>query len=383
MKVDMVPTRLFIAVVFGWCVALPAALGSGCSSSSSSSSGKTIIVLNGQNEDLDAYDKSDPTKKQILISGGETEKVPGPSSVNGEICFDPTNPRRFVMAEDNLNPNPPNHFSVYEVEGSVVGQLEVRKVMNLIPTYQHMTSGYGCHFRKDGSLLTGDEGNLDTGPGNGQLILWFPPFDGSAAQQHYCKIDITVATAGQIYVDEQDRFYMAAARLDPGIYRYTGPWPTGDDAAHGCSGTDSTGAPMMQNVSRENFIPGDQYVVTPTGIARSPSGTFYISSVLNGVIAEYDQNGKFLRKILEPPAGEVLVDGPYTTGTPYGIEVDSEGTLYYADIGLTLQGSVGVVDYANGLGSVRAIHFVDGKPQAPELYEDGLDFPDGMGVLEL
>ena len=381
MKANMVPTRLFISIVFGWCVLLPAVLGSGCHSNSSN--GRTIIVLNGENEDLNAYDANDPSKKQVLISGGETEKVPGPSSVNGEICFDPTNPRRFVMAEDNLNPNPPNHFTIFEVEGNAVGELAVRKIVDLIPTYQHMTSGFGCRFRKDGSLLTGDEGNLDTGPGNGQLILWFPPFDGSA--QHYCKIDITVATAGQIYVDEQDRFYMAAARLNPGIYRYTGPWPTGDDAAHGCAGTDSTGAPMMQNVSRETFIPGDQYVETPTGIARSPSGTFYVASVLNGVIAEYDQSGHYLRTVLQPPAGEVLANGPYSTGTPYGIEVDSQGTIYYADIGLTLQGGNALqgVDVANNLGSVRQLRFENGKPQPPEKFDDGLNFPDGIGVLEL
>jgi sugar lactone lactonase YvrE len=379
----MFRTRLFVSLVFSWCVLMPALAGSGCSSSSSGGTSgppRTAFVFNGENEDLNVYLASDPSKKQVLVRGGETEKIPGPSSLNGQICFDPTNPRQFVMADDNLNPNPPNHFSVFQITGSAIGEFAVNKIANLTPTYQKATSGFGCHFRKDGTLLTSDQGNQDSSDGNGQLVLWFPPFD--AANQHYCKLDITIATPGMVYVDEQDRLYIASARLEPGIYRYTGPFPTGDDAAHGCTGTDSTGAPL-QVANRERFIIGDEGLPTPTGIARSPQGTFYVTSVLNGVIAEYDQNGKFLRKVLQPPAGEILAEGPYSTGTPYGLEVDSQGTIYYADIGLTLQSSVGSVDVSNGLGSVRAIRFVNGQPQAPETFEEALSFPDGIGVLEL
>ncbi len=72
---------------------------------------------------------------------------------------------------------------------------------------------------------------------------------------------------------------------------------------------------------------------------------------------------------------------PYPGGTPYGLVVDDEGSLWYADIGVELTlPAPGPVD---GHGSVRRIRFVDGEPQAPETVRDDLTFPDGMGLVPL
>src|SRR5262249_14541743 len=157
-----------------------------------------------------------------------------------------------------------------------------KRLVKLSPTYQPSMvdpDNYGCGVLADGRLLTTDIGNKEMGAGDGQLIVWFPPFDGPA--QHYCKLDVALSTAGGIYVDEQDRIYVAAARA--GVYRYTGPFPTGDDAAHGCGGKDMTGAPIATGIKREKFIPIDGNAQTPVAIARSKTGTFLVSSVLNGV----------------------------------------------------------------------------------------------------
>ena len=43
----------------------------------------------------------------------------------------------------------------------------------------------------------------------------------------------------------------------------------------------------------------------PSAIAQAPNGGFYVSSVLSGVIAEYDERGRFVRRILDPPAARV------------------------------------------------------------------------------
>ena len=51
-----------------------------------------------------------------------------------------------------------------------------------------------------------------SGPGDGQLILWFPPFDSFDVK--YCKLDVTIGTAGQIWVDAEDRVYVASARVE-------------------------------------------------------------------------------------------------------------------------------------------------------------------------
>src|SRR6185295_15536221 len=116
--------------------------------------------------------------------------------------------------------------------------------------------------------------------------------------------------------------------------------------------------------------------VTPSAIVGSLHATFYVSSVFNGVIAEYDANGVFVRRILTHAQGDTL---PFMTGTPFGIGIDASGTVYYADIGVVVgPGGIGPGD---NNGSVRRIRFVNGQPQPPEKMDMGLDFPDGIGVL--
>jgi len=103
-----------------------------------------------------------------------------------------------------------------------------------------------------------------------------------------------------------------------------------------------------------------------------------VSSVLNGVIAEFDARGKFVRRLMRPAPGEQL---PFpSTGTPLGLGVDASGTVYYADIGI-VRGANGFGPGTNA-GTVRRIRFENGQPQAPEILDSGLNFPDGIGVLQ-
>ncbi|MEZ5166464.1 MAG: hypothetical protein R2695_08205 [Acidimicrobiales bacterium] len=77
------------------------------------------------------------------------------------------------------------------------------------------------------------------------------------------------------------------------------------------------------------------------GLTASADG-WYVSSVFTGVINEYDHDGHFVREILRPPAGEGLGADPYSTGTPNGLGVTADGTLWYADLGLVVrEGEVG------------------------------------------
>ena len=110
---------------------------------------------------------------------------------------------------------------------------------------------------------------------------------------------------------------------------------------------------------------------------RAPKNDFYVSSVISGVINEYDANGGYLRTILQPPAGEILGATTFSTGTPLGLGVGPDGTLYYADIGITIT-SEGIGPGPEG--TVRRIRFVNGQPQPPEIMGAGLQYPDGIGV---
>jgi hypothetical protein len=343
------------------------------------------VLLAPEGNRLHAYAVSGPTASQILIPSHADDPENG-RDINGEICFEPgTN--RFISGEDTGQPNPPPSWGLFELSGAAVGELSARQVGRLTPTFQgepgdegvpDTADPYGCGFLSDGRLLTTDIGNTITGPPNGQLIIWFPPLD--AEEPTYCKLDIEVGTSGGIYVDAQDRVYVASARGEPGIHRYTGPFPTSNDAAGGCGRSDSTGAPLADEIHRELFIAPNPNSVIANGVAGTDDGTFFVSSIITGVISEYDSDGTFLRRVLQPPEGETLGENPFSTGTPLGVAVDTEGTLYYADLGLVIDGT-NIGPGANR-GSVRRIRFADGEPLPPETFEAGLTFPDGVGVFE-
>jgi sugar lactone lactonase YvrE len=345
---------------------------------------RAAILLSPEGNRLHAYDTEDIGSTQVLIPSHDDDPERG-RDVNGQVCVEPGT-RRFIAGEDTGQPSPPPGFGVFEIRGSAIGSLSAEQVGKLAPTFQgepgpegvpDTADPYGCGFLSDGRLVTSDIGNTASGPANGQVILWFPPLD--AAAPRYCKLDVAVGTAGGVYVDDRDRVYVAAARVDSGILRYTGPFPTSDDAAGGCGRVDSTGAPLADAVVRERFIAADENIPTPNGVAGSDDGTLYVSSIVNGVIAEFDRDGRFLRRILEPPAGEALGPRPYTTGTPLGLTVDEAGNVYYADLGLVVSASG--IGPGPRLGSVRTIRFEGGEPTAPITLGSGLTFPDGVGIF--
>ena len=355
------------------------------------------IVFNGEDNRLNAYVPGPGFPKQTVIPSAAD--VPGGvgRDLNAQICFThgPEGQLRFIGGEDTNQGSGHNTagWGFFNLTGTAVGDFHYEEIGKLIPTYQTTADGaenYGCGFLSDGRLLTTDVGNQASGDPNGQLIIWFPPFDTGAnytatgvvpgTPVHYCKLDIAIGTAQQIAIDDQDRVYVASARPggDPGagIYRYTGPFPTSDQPDGGCNTMDDTGAPMATGIMKERFIPNDAHLITPSGIVIKPGGGFYISSVINGVIAEYGSQGQYVGTIVE-----ATVPGfPIPTGSPLGIGLASDGTIYYADIGLVAD-SHGIGP-GNHTGTVRRIRFVDGQPQPPETMDTHLDFPDGIGILE-
>lgn len=341
-----------------------------------------VLVFSGEGNRLNAYAPSADDRKQTVIERNSED--PEGWDINAQICFDPLAPAgsvRFIAGEDTNQPTPPPGWGYFELYGREIGELSASRIGKLTPTFQNgddNAENYGCGFLSNGTLVTTDVGNQSSGPGTGQLILWFPPFDSFDVS--YCKLDIEIGTAGGIWVDEDDNVFVASARVAPGVYRYRPPFPTSGNAAGGCGRTDGTGAPLADSVNKELFLPSSADTPTPSAVWGNRRGGYYVSSVLNGVIAEFDPSGRFLRRVLEPPPGETLGSEPYSTGSPFGIGVDSAGNIYYADIGLVLRG--GGIGPGSRVGTVRRIPFEDGQPLAPETLDSGLSFPDGIGILE-
>jgi hypothetical protein len=341
---------------------------------------KGVVIFNGEGNNLNAYAAEPPFTKQTVIRNHDDDPQNG-LDINAQICFFPDGSNRFIAGEDTGQPNPPQGWGIFKLSGSKVGKLSAKQVGKLTPTYQPSADNaenYGCGFLSDGRVVTTDIGNQASGPADGQLTVWFPPFNSRNVR--YCKIDVGIATAGAILVDKRDRVYVPSARpgaSEPGVYRYSGPFPTSDNADGGCGGKDSTGAPLATSMKKDLFIRLGNGLSSPIAIVRAPDNGFYVSSVITGVINEYDVNGGYVRTVLQPPAGEILGENTFSTGTPLGIGVGPDGTLYYADIGITITAE-GIGPGAEG--TVRRIRFANGEPQPPERMGGGLQYPDGIGV---
>src|SRR5262245_21663037 len=298
-----------------------------------------------------------PTFASQLVNTNNDEDPDG-WDINGQVCTLPDG--RIITGEDTHQSNPPAGWGIFEVSGSAVGDLGVERVTRLVPSFpgdDEEPDTYGCGVLSDGRVVTTTIGNTALGPGNGQLVLWFPPFDspdGSAAT--FCILASGIATAGEIWVSGSDDIYVASARPPTsGIWRYPAPAATDPDSCE-----EETGEPFI-TPSEQNGL------VSPNGVVGTEDGdgAIYVSSIINGLIAEFDPDGTFRRVVLQPAEGDELGVDPYDTGTPLGLTLDANGDLYYADLGLVSPGGGGVRCPAPGRGTTRRITFVDGEAQLP------------------
>jgi hypothetical protein len=337
------------------------------------------IVFGAEGNNLWAYSTGEPSETQKVISTVADD--PDGLDINAQICFFPDGSGRFIAGEDTGQPNPPAGWGIFQLSGTAVGDLEAEEIGKLTPTYQDGADpeNYGCGVLSDGRMVTTDLGGQQPGdPGNGQLIVWFGDPEGT--DQTYCKVDVDIATAQSVWVLPDDSLYVVSARPPTsGVWHYT-DLPTSADADGGCGSTDATGAPLADEVHKEQVLaPGEHDILSPAGIAPSPDGGWFLSSVITGIINEYDADWRFVRTILAPRPNEAIgADTTLSTGTPLGIGVTPDGTIWYADIGIVNDPENGFGP-GLGTGSVRRISSEPG-PQEPETLQDGLAFPDGIGV---
>ena len=285
-----------------------------------------VIVLNGQGNDLDAYSSRPPFRHQTVIETATRD--PKGLDINAQICFFPDG-RTFIAGEDTGQPDPVQGWGIFRLRGHRVGGLSAKQIGKLQPTYQGATDNaenYGCGILSDGRVVTSDIGNQSAGDGNGQLIIWFPPFtkgfevvkDGTKGSVPYCKIDIGIATAGGIAVDADDNVYVASARPPTsGVWRYSGPFPTSadgerwlrDDRQH--RGTThhvrAQGAVHRRRRARSREPERDRRRARVRAAGTCPASSPVSSTSTT-------RAGAYVRTVLEPPAGEGPGPEPISTG---------------------------------------------------------------------
>jgi sugar lactone lactonase YvrE len=329
--------------------------------------------------DLDTLGGPGAPLEELVFENAELDRERG-RDINGMICALPDGSGRFVAGEDTGQPHPRPGWGVLTADGRQVGKLTPS-------AFAQVPDPYGCAFDAQGRLFTTETGHAFFGEANGQLLLWFPPFerfpgpaglypDTDATSPGYCKLAIDIGTATGIAIDRAGRVYVAAASGFE-VLRFSPPFPSAPDADGGCGARDATGAPLASRVQRERFLGPEPRagLVTFSGLALSPGGNLYVASVVTGRIAEFDLDGRYLRGVLRPP--DWLP--PHATGHPLGLAVDARGDLYYADLDLRFGlGGIG----PGPDGKLWRIRFdAAGEPLPPEVVARGLAFPDGLGVL--
>jgi hypothetical protein len=358
------------------------------------------VLFSPEGNNLNAFSTTPPFEMQRVNTANhsfnDAESDPNGWDINGEVClFDAEGTTYLIAGEDTGQPDPPAGWGVFVLTGSGVDDLAIERVSRLVPTYQPTDDGpdtYGCGVLSDGRILTTDIGNTALGDANGQLSIFFGPYDPDPSRDDetlpFCKLDEKVATGQAIAVTPDDHVFLNSPRPsdDPeatagGIFEYPGPFPIAPDAAGGCGRTDDLGSPLTDSVTKQRVLAaGENDLVSPSGLAQAPNGHWFVASVINGVINEYDDGWNYVRTVLRPPAGEELGEQSFSTGTPLGLAVDPDGNLFYADIGIVARPGR-TPGPGTRTGSIQRIAFApDGTPSPPEVLQENLQFPDGLGI---
>ena len=350
-----------------------------------------------QGNQLDVFDlgQEPPTWKPFI-----PQAAVGGRDLNGQICR--LGPNHILLGEDSgQTKGVPQGWGVFDVRT----RRQVGKLIARYPRRIETPEPHGCVVDHDSRgrvkrIFVSQVGSGDFQSADGQLIVFFPSSRAldavfgrrtpaqvcpngdcaslRASDSDYCELHVGIRAAGSMAMDRRGNLYVPEfapvvppAGAAPGrILRYRGPFP---------SSTRRCTLPQA-----ETFIE-DPRAATPGAIVAArnengkPTGHWYVSSVIfPSAVNEYDANGSFVRTVLPPGFA-----------TPFGLAVDRRGTLYIADLGLNFDPTripdnpdrVGF-DTADGEGAVLRVRFADGLPRPPEYLKDGLDFPDGVGLIQ-
>jgi hypothetical protein len=220
----------------------------------------------------------------------------------------------------------------------------------------------GCAFLPDGRLIATDVGSEQIGLNDGALMMFFP--DGpNGGYQTYCFLDKALADPGMPTLDDDGNVYVPEPQALR-VTKFTPPYPT--------SAADCTNPAQLVTTlpGKSTWLSaGVGGLTIPVSITRvRGSDHFYVAGALAPpIINEYDASGAFVRNIV--PAN--------VPKNPLGMDVGSDGTLYYAELNLD------PATFNPRCGSVSMVQFDgSGNPKAPVTLGTNLNFPDGITVVD-
>ena len=355
------------------------------------------VVLNAQGEYLDAYlvngSANPPRVVFIDPDPPQPDNPAGPPPrvgrhVNGKLCFFPRGFGRkgqFLIADDTyreacLDRNPPqarcsvtrrrsplyvgkdpDGWGVFKRTGKWARWTIHTRWDFSSPEPQGNIDPQGCAFDAKGNFWGTDVGHGAPGSLDGSLIVFFP--GKRKRYDTYCFVDKALGAPGMPVMDAAGNLYIpepAAGR----VAKFSPPFPS---SAADCANPERL---VTTPPTKSSFLSAaGSGLATPAGIARVPgSDRFYIGSVLiPKVINEYDRDGLFVRSIVASGV----------PGNPLGIDIGSDGTVYYAELNLD------PTTFRTRCGSVSMARFdADRQPQPPQQLGRRLRFPDGITVVD-
>jgi hypothetical protein len=350
------------------------------------------VVINAQGEFADAYlvRGSGPPSRVVFIDPDPPEpdnphgKPPRVGRhVNGKLCFFPRgfgHDGDFVMADDTyreacVDRNPPqarcsetrrgSRFYVgKDPDGWAVFRANGRWTKEHIHTPWDFTTPppqgnrdpQGCAFDAHGNLWGTDVGNEDFAVRDGSVVIFFP--GKKNRYDTYCFLDEGLAAPGMPAMDAAGNLYVP----EPSAFRVTEFSPPFPSSAADCANPDHL---VTRPPTKTVFLTGKTYA----SIVRVPKTDHFdiASVVIPPIVNEYDHDGNLVRTIAAQGVPR----------NPLGLDVGSDGTVYYAELNLdptTLDTRCGYVS--------RVRFDASGQPLAPETLGKDLRFPDGVTVVD-
>lgn len=362
-----------------------------------SADGPKEYLINAQGNQLDLYDISQPipalgVTTPIPSHSHDPNAAPGTdpighgNDVNGQSCtiVQHDGSVRVLMGEDSDQGDLPlgvaQGWGLFETTGGVDGPWTLRD--KIVAPYRlddndHLPDNTGCTVSADGErlfLVDLGVGAFDV-PGVGSLFLVYRDELGDfSSSSEICVLANDLTTAGYIAEHPDESILVPESGRSSGgaVSRFAPPFPAKGDEA-GCTAyRDAHGVDERPNFIQPLFpLPFNPLAYVPISIVER-RGHFLVGNVVPGLIVEVDDEGVMVRPI-------VLLQGPGVAG----MAVSSDGTLYFANLGLIPCPTI--LCPGPGTGTVWKVPFAPilDLPLLPIPLNAGLQYPEGMGIVRL